>query len=297
MIKINNKEREKVIVSYVPHGINPEVYFPTEVPTEFRNSILGEEEYDFVLFWSNRNIRRKQPSDVIYSYKLFCEQIGREKAEKVCLVMHTQPMDENGTNLYEVVKRLNPMGKVIFSEKREPVQHLNYLYNLADCTINIAGNEGFGLTTAESVMSGTPIIVNVTGGLQDQCGFKVDGKLLDEEDYVKIGTLHDWRLWEGKVQWGEWAFPVWSRARTIAGSLPTPYIWDDKVDVVEVSEAIYTVYSLGRERLKDRGKVGREAFMGELGLSSNNMCKRMVDGVERTINNWKPKERWTLYKI
>ena len=34
--------------------------------------------------------------------------------------------------------------------------------------INLASNEGFGLGTAEAVMAGTPMIVNVTGGLQDQ---------------------------------------------------------------------------------------------------------------------------------
>lgn len=284
-------------VSYVPHGISPEIYKPTEVPSEFRKSILGDKEYDFVLFWSNRNIRRKQPSDVIYSYKVFCERIGKEKAERTCLVMHTQPIDQNGTNLYDVAKRLNPMGRVIFSDKRESVENLNYLYNLSDCTINIAGNEGFGLTTAESVMSGTPIIVNVTGGLQDQCGFKVDGKYLTHDDYIKIGTLHDWREWESKVESGEWAFPVWSRARTIAGSVPTPYIWDDKVNLEEVADKIYDVYSIGRDELKTRGKNGRDSFINELGLSADNMCIQMTNGVETALKNWTPKQRWKLFKI
>jgi hypothetical protein len=109
---------------------------------------------------------------------------------------------------------------------------------MVDCTINIANNEGFGLATAESVMAGTPIIVNVTGGLQDQCGFKKDGKLLTADDYIEIGSLHKWREWEGKVEFLEWAIPVWSRAQSLAGSVPTPYIWDDRVDIVDVAEAI-----------------------------------------------------------
>ena len=37
-------------------------------------------------------------------------------------------------------------------------------------------------------MRGTPIIVNVTGGLQDQCGFKKDGKYFTEDDYKEIGS-------------------------------------------------------------------------------------------------------------
>ena len=42
-------------------------------------------------------------------------------------------------------------------------------------------------------MCGTPIVVNVTGGLQDQCGFKLMREYLTYKDYGKIGSLHDWR--------------------------------------------------------------------------------------------------------
>ena len=34
--------------------------------------------------------------------------------------------------------------------------------NINDVTINMGPNEGFGLGTCESLMNGTPIIVNVT---------------------------------------------------------------------------------------------------------------------------------------
>ena len=37
--------------------------------------------------------------------------------------------------------------------------HLNNIYNLSHCTINVA-NEGFGLSTLESVFTDTPIIIN-----------------------------------------------------------------------------------------------------------------------------------------
>ena len=57
-------------------------------------------------------------------------------------------------------------------------------------------------------MAETPIIVNVTGGLQDQCGFKVDGKYLTADDYKEIGSLHNYRKWEDKVTHGEWVKPV-----------------------------------------------------------------------------------------
>ena len=284
-------------VSYVPHGINTKSYFPTDVPVEFRSEILGGKEYDFVFFWSNRNIRRKQPADVIMAFKEFCDRVGEEKASKVALLMHTQPVDQNGTDLNAVIDNLAPNCNIIFSDKRRTTTELNYLYNMSDVTINIAGNEGFGLTTAESVMTGTSIIVNVTGGLQDQCGFKLDGKYITAEDYVEIGSLHKWRDWEGKVESGVWARPVWSKAQTMAGSVPTPYIWDDKVDVYDVATAMEEMYNTPKETLKENGLEGRRAFIEDMGLSVENMCSTLVDGIEGTFENWKPRQRYELFKI
>jgi glycosyltransferase involved in cell wall biosynthesis len=291
------RPKEDWQVSYVPHGIDYDMYKPTNVPSEFRNEILKGKDYDFVFYWSNRNIRRKQPADVIYSFKLFCDLIGEEKAKKVALLMHTQPVDDNGTDLPAVINAVAPNCNIIFSDKRRVQEELNLIYNIADCTINIANNEGFGLATAESVMSGTPIIVNVTGGLQDQIGFKKDGKLFTHDDYVEIGSLHKWRDWEGKVEAGEWAIPVWSRAQSLAGSVPTPYIWDDRVDVVEVSEAMLKMYNTPKEERVAAGLKGREMFINEMGLSNKNMCKTLVEGIEGTFQNWKPRKRFEVFKI
>lgn len=289
-------------VTYVPHGINTEVYKPLteeEISAELRKDLFGDKEYEFVLYWTNRNIRRKQPADVIMAFKEFCENIGPEKAEKVALVMHTQPVDENGTDLPAVYKTLASECNIIFSDKRRLQDELNQFYNMVDCTINIANNEGFGLTTAESVMAGTPIIVNVTGGLQDQCGFrfKDSGKLLTEDDYVQIGSLHNWREWMDRVSWGEWVIPVWSKAQSLAGSVPTPYIWDDRVDIYDVAKAIEEMYNTPKEERKKAGLKGREAFIGDMGLSHTNMCNKLIDGIESTFQNWTPRQRFEIFKI
>jgi glycosyltransferase involved in cell wall biosynthesis len=297
MKSLNNKEKPKIVVSYVPHGINSTTFKPTTVPAEFRKKVLGDKDYKFVLFWMNRNIKRKQPSDVIWAYSKFVDGLPEEDRDKVCLIMHTAAIDQNGTDLYKVKETICPNYEIKFSESRISQEELNWYYNLADCTINIAGNEGFGLVTAESVMAGTPIIVNVTGGLQDQCGFKVDGKELTAEDYVKIGSLHDAKVWEDKVEHGEWVKPVFSRVQTLVGSVPTPYIIDDKVDVYEVGDAIRYWYDVSKEDRTKRGLAGREWMLNEGGLSNTNMCKTLVDGIEKTLKNWKPKDRYNLYKI
>ena len=284
-------------VSYVPHGINTDIYKPADVPAEFRKEILGDKQYDFVLYWSNRNIRRKQPADVIVAFQKFCDKIGKEKADKCVLLMHTQTVDENGTDLPAVIEAVAPNCNIIFSEKRRLQHELNWNYNIADATINIANNEGFGLATAESIMAGTPIIVNVTGGLQDQCGFEVDGKMLTAEDYIKIGSLHQWREWEGKAKPGPWALPVWSRALALAGSVPTPYIWDDRVDIEDVAVAIEKMYNTPKEVRKANAELGRQAFIGEMGLTHTNMCQQLENGIESVFENWKPRERFETFKI
>lgn len=284
-------------VQYVPHGINYDIYKPVDVPSDFRKKILGEKDYKFVLFWMNRNIKRKQPSDVIWAFKKFVDRIPTEDRDKVCLLMHTQPVDENGTDLYKVAERLAPGCDVKFSTDRLNQDQLNYLFNLSDCTINIAGNEGFGLTTVESVMAGTPIIVAVTGGLQDQCGFKGSAEYLTENDYIKIGSLHNYKLWKDVVSHGEWAIPVWPKAQTMIGSVPTPYIIDDKVDIDDTADAILSMYNISKEERKKRGLVGRNEFINKIGLGYNTMNEKFISGVNTLLNNWKPKDSYKIYKV
>ena len=169
--------------------------------------------------------------DVILAFNEFVKNLAPEKRDKVCLLMHTNPVEEHGTDLPKMIEDCcEKYTNVIFADNKYSEEQLNYLYNMADVTINVASNEGFGLATAESVMAGTPIIVNVTGGLQDQCGFRdiATGKLATAEDYVEIGSLHD-RHRKAGVVWGDWVKPIWP-VRSTTGSVPTPYIFDDRID-------------------------------------------------------------------
>ena len=125
-------------------------------------------------------------SDALLAFQDFRNRLPEEKKDKVAFLMHTQPVDENGTDLPRLVRHLMPECNITFSHQKLDSKQLNQLYNIGDVTINIASNEGFGLGTAESLIAGTPIIVNVTGGLQDHCGFTIDGKYLTAEDYKKI---------------------------------------------------------------------------------------------------------------
>jgi glycosyltransferase involved in cell wall biosynthesis len=285
-------------VSYVPHGINSELYMPVEVPQDFKQSIFGDKEYEFVLYWNNRNIRRKQPIDVILAFDKFVEALRPDERDKVCLLMHTNPVEEHGTDLHTTIEHCcSKETNVIFANNRYSEEQLNWLYNMADVTINIASNEGFGLATAESVMAGTPIIVTVTGGLQDQCGFreKGNGKLLTADDYVEIGSLHDKHKKNTHV-WGDWVKPIWP-VRSTTGSVPTPYIFDDRVDFEDVTPLIMDWYKMPKEDREAAGLKGRKHFLGEGKLSREAMCDALIEGMEGAFENWKPREKFKLIEL
>ena len=298
-----NKPRTDWDCTYIPHGIPEETFFPIDKDDKdlikFRKQVLHNQEKDFIIFWNNRNIRRKLPSDVIMAYKTFCDGLPKEKAQKCCLLMHTSPKDKNGTDLPEVVQNICPDYEVIFSHNRLDDKHMNYLYNIADIQVNIASNEGFGLGTAEAVMAGTPMIVNVTGGLQDQCGFELDGKHVGYEDYRDIHSFHDRDKWEhnADLTWGEWCKPVWPASRSLQGSIPTPYIFDDRPRWEDVAVRFREWYETPSEKRREFGLKGREWMLKEeVGMSAKHMCDRFIDHMETAWKKWTPRKRFTMYK-
>ncbi len=288
--------------TYVPHGIDESKYYPIgEEHEEFADmnawfdNQLHSMNPEYVIFYNNRNIRRKQPADIILAFRAFCDTLTKEDASKCMLLMHTQPTDPNGTNLPEVATQLCGGYNVAFSSKKLDTKYLNYMYNKASVTINIASNEGFGLGTAESLMAGTPILVNVTGGLQDQCGFrKEDGSYLTEDDYVtEWGSNHDGKY----TECGEWAFPVFPSNRSIQGSIPTPYIFDDRASFEDVALKMKEIYDIKSE-LKDRGEKGREFVLSEeIGMTAKNMCNRFINDMETAWKEFKPRKKFSIYKV
>ncbi len=289
--------------TYIPHGIPEEAFFPIDKKDKqfitFKKEVCQGKDYDFVLFWNNRNIRRKLPGDIILAYKTFCDGLTKEQASKCVLVMHTAPRDENGTDLPAVVKELCPMYDIIFSHQRLEDKHLNMLYNIADVQINLASNEGFGLGTAEAIMAGTPAIVNVTGGLQDQCGFKLKGKHVGYKDYREIVSFHDRDKWmdNSDLTWGEWMKPVWPACRSLQGSIPTPYIFDDRPRFEDAAVRIREWYDTPKKERIEAGLKGREWMLKEeVALSAKHMCDLFVEHMETAWKKWTPRKRFTMYK-
>jgi len=289
----------KPMIAYVPHGIDQRAFFPIddthpewEQYMKTVNEIKYKNNVDFVVFWNNRNIRRKQPGDVILAYKTFCDSLPKEQAERVALFMHTQPVDENGTDLLAVQQAVCPDYKIIFSDKPVSPNVMNYYYNLSDVTINIASNEGFGLSGAESLMAGTPIINNVTGGLQDQCRFE------DEDgNWIEFDTMFSTNHSGKYRKHGIWAKPVFPSNRSLQGSPQTPYIFDDRANFEDVAQAIKYWYDKSPEEREMAG-IAAHAWVTseESGMSSLEMCKRFKHNIETCLDKWTPRKRFAVHK-
>ncbi len=302
IVKNVRTEYEDWQVTYVPHGCNTESFYPiTSLHEEwgelksFRAG-LADKDIEFIVLYNSRNIRRKMPGDVVLAFKTFCDMLPKEKADKCALLMHTQPRDENGTDLPELVKAVAPEAKVYFSDQKLDNKHMNFLYNMADVTINIASNEGWGLSTTESLLTETPIIVNVTGGLQDQCGFKKeDGSYITVDDYTtEWGSNHDGRYKEC----GEWAKPVFPSSISLVGSIPTPYIFDDRCRWDDAADKIKEWYDVGDDERKRCGELGKEyAFSKKAGMTAEMMCQNFIDKMDTAFDKWTPRNRYEIVKV
>lgn len=300
---LGDEAKEKTIV-YLPHGVDHvNKFYPiaeddtegTELMSKVKADTLGGLDLDFMVFYNARNLRRKMTSDVLLAYNHFLQKLSPKEREGCRIVLHTAPVDQNGTDLPTVIKDVVPDVKAIFSNTRVDANILNALYNLADVTINLASNEGFGLGTCESIMAGTPILVNVTGGMQDQCGFRDDdGNLLHPDTHYtkEWGSNHDGRY----KRHGEWAFPVFPKTRSLQGSPVTPYIFDDRCSWEEAGDRLYEIYQLGREERKRRGLLGREYGLTDGQFTAERMGELFIESIDKTIENWSPRQRYTIVK-
>jgi glycosyltransferase involved in cell wall biosynthesis len=295
---LGDKAKDKVL-DYIPHGINEKMFYPINDKKELDNikkTIFGEKEYDFILMFNSRNIRRKQVPDTMAAFKVFLDKLPKEKADKCALILHTQPVDEHGTDLYAVRDMLfddNQVNQIYFSDLRIPTQDLNLIYNISDAVILLTSNEGWGLSLTEGMMCGKMIIANVTGGMQDQMKFvDENGKWIDFD--AEFCSNHF-----GKYKTcGEWAIPVFPSNMSIQGSPPTPYIFDDRCDFRDAANAIMEVYEMGYDERERRGKLAHEWVMSdESMMSSKNMSKNIIKHIDKVLATWKPKPKFELIKI
>ena len=215
--------------SYIPHAVDEEFFKPLAEDQVARFREEKGLQGKFVCFWNNRNARRKQSGTLLWWFKEFLDRVGKDKA---VLIMHTDVKDPHGQDLEAIIHELGLLnGEVLFSRDKIGLPDLAMCYNIADLTINISDAEGFGLATLESLSCGTPILVNMTGGLQDQ--------VTDNND-----------------NWFGIGLEPYSKA--IIGSQSVPYIYEDRVNKEDFLDAMVKLYEMGPEARAALGKAGHE---------------------------------------
>ena len=255
-------------VSYVPHGVSPEIFRKLgEEVGLYKSEILGRDDYDYVIFANNVNIPRKQLPTLIESVGLFAD---KNTTAKICLLMHNNPSSVSSENLKIIANKFCQTCDVVFSETTLEPHFLNIMYNISDVTINIASNEGFGLSTLESVMAGTPIIATNTGGLSDQM-FHSDGSR------------------------GEWAYPITPDIRRLASGGNVPYIYDDLCSTTSVVEALEFWHGKTSEERTECGLLGRANAVKNFGIE--NMIGGISSGLTNAIKNFKPIQAKKVIKV
>jgi glycosyltransferase involved in cell wall biosynthesis len=226
----------------IPHTTNTGIFkkIPNEIVDDFRKknnlAYTKDGKKKFIFFWNNRNARRKQSGTVLWWFSEFLDIVGRDQA---CLIMHTEPKDPNGQDLNMIMDECDMTnGETLLSIQKVPLEELAMLYNVADCTVNIADAEGFGLATLESLSCETPIIVNMTGGLQEQ--------VTDGNEYFGVG--------------------IEPSSKAVIGSQDVPYIYEDRVSKQDFIDALLKIYNMSQEEREELGRKGREHVLKNYGF-------------------------------
>jgi glycosyltransferase involved in cell wall biosynthesis len=253
----------------IPHTVDTDIFrkSTSESISNTRNMIIGQDD-KLIFFWNNRNARRKQSGTLIFWFKEFLDKVGHDKA---CLVMHTEPKDPHGQDLEAIMKELGLDNRqIILSTTKVSPHELAKVYSAADCTINISDAEGFGLGTLESLSCETPIIVNMTGGLQEQ--------------------VTDGQAWFG--------FGIEPSSKSIIGSQDVPYIYEDRMNKEEFIEVMVKFYEMSKQDRESMGASGREHVLKNYGFKQySELWKSTFDTIIEKFGSWENRKNYKNWEI
>lgn len=237
--------------NFIPHAIPSEIFYPLSQveKRQYKLQLLGKERTDdFVGIWVNRNARRKRPSDILESWKIFLDDLQKRHGHRrATMIMHTDPLDQEGPNLYAVSEMLGIQDRVVFSKERLGFDKMNILYNISDFCVNTSFAEGFGLATLEAMNAGIPIIAAKTGGLTRQ--------VVDHRDGSHNGVALDIDL------------------KTLVGSQGVPYIYEDYVNNENTARAYMKIFSMSDNERQN------------LGTKAHNYARTQFS-YEKTVDDW-----------
>ena len=256
---------------YVPHAVPMNVF--GKISESDRQTLLSNNPMlrdKFVFFWNNRNARRKQSGSLIHWFGEFLKQDHIDQT-KVCLLMHTDTGDQHGQPLEYLAETFGlTNGEIVFSNQKMPAEELAKLYNIADCTINISDAEGFGLATLESLSTETPIIVTMTGGLQEQV---TDGK-----EWFGVG--------------------IEPASKALIGSQTVPYIYEDRISKEDFIAALNKIYTMPKDELAELGRKGRDHVLKNYNFEDyKKTWVNLLEEVHEKYGSWEERKGYKAWRM
>ena len=260
--------------NFVPHALPSGIFYPlpeNEI-IRMKQEALGSERIDhFVAFWVNRNAKRKRPNDLLWAWQKFMVELEKRHGhQKATLLLHTDPTDDEGPNLFAVGEMLGIRDHVVFSTDRVDFVKMNALHNISDTCINISYAEGFGLPTLESMQCGNPIIAVKTGGQTRQ--------VVDHRDGSHNGIALDVDM------------------KSLVGSQTVPYIYEDYASVDKIADAFMEMFELGPDGRRKLGLKAKRYVEEE--FSHEKTIDMWHNTMKDTAENWRSRrKRWVCRTI
>ncbi len=269
---IVNNVAPEVENHYVPHAVDTEVFKKKMTPDQvakMKTNICGDPNR-FMVLWNNRNARRKLSGSLVGWFKEFVDSIDGDAV----FVMHTDVRDQHGQPLDHLAGEFGlKQDQMVFSTERVVAEDLASLYGAADVTINIADAEGFGLGTLESLACETPIIVTMTGGLQEQ--------VTDGENFFGVG--------------------IEPCSKAIVGSQQVPYIYEDRVSKEDVLSALKKIYNMTPEERATLGEQGRAHVLKNYGFEDfKEQWINLMTSIYENYGSWENRKNyksWEHFKL
>lgn len=258
---------------WIPHALPQKYFYPKpDISKQMAKEKYAPHHVDsWTVFWNNKNFGRKRPGDLIVAWSKFISLLEEKHGHrKACLFLHTDPKMTVGANFVELAKFYHVEDTVCFSTGQVATPVLNDFYNMADVTINIAHSEGFGLSTLESMMTGTPIIAPMTGGQIRQ--------IIDHKDGTENGR----------------ALPI--EMTLMNSSQSVPYIFEDYCSNETIANKLLEMYELTDEEKKELSQKVLTYANSE--FSFDVTVSKWDESIQETVRTWKSKyEAFTVEKL
>ena len=259
-----------------------EVYQPHAVDTNIFRKLSTSEDLSKIanirsnvnmlnktlFFWNNRNARRKQSGSLIFWFKEFLDKVGHDKAG---LIIHSDPRDPHGQPLDYIVSQLGlDKGQVWFSKSKVSAPDLAMMYNAADCVVNIADAEGFGLSSLEALSCETLVINTMTGGLQEQ--------VFDGEEYFGVG--------------------IEPASKAVIGSQAVPYIYEDRLAANDVINALEKVHNMTPSEKEEIGRKGRQHVEKNYNFEGyKKFWVSYLEDLHNRLGSWETRKNYTSWEM